>query len=40
MGTGLFTWWLNYMAKPLRQVTVKVMLSCIMLAVAVAAAAA
>ncbi len=31
MGTGLFTWWLNYMAKPVRQVTIKIVLSCIML---------
>ena len=37
MGTGLFTWWLNYMAKPVRQVTIKITLSCIMLADAVAA---
>ena len=37
MGTGLFTWWLNYMAKPMRQVTVKVILSCIMLPDAIAA---
>ncbi len=25
--TGLFTWWLNYMAKPLRPVTIKLVLS-------------
>jgi predicted heme/steroid binding protein/uncharacterized membrane protein len=37
MGTGLFTWWLNYMAKPVRQVTIKIILSCIMLADAIAA---
>ena len=37
MGTGLFTWWLNYMAKPVRQVTIKITFSCIMLADAVAA---
>ena len=37
MGTGLFTWWLNYMAKPVRQVTIKIILSCIMLADAVVA---
>jgi uncharacterized membrane protein len=37
MGTGLFTWWLNYMAKPVRQVTIKIVLSCIMLPDAVAA---
>ena len=37
MGTGLFTWWLNYMAKPVRQVTIKIVLSCIMLADGIAA---
>jgi predicted heme/steroid binding protein/uncharacterized membrane protein len=37
MGTGLFTWWLNYMAKPVRQVTIKIVLSCTMLVDAVAA---
>ena len=37
IGTGLFTWWLNYMAKPVRQVTTKIILSCIMLADAVIA---
>ncbi len=37
MGTGLFTWWLNYMAKPVRQVTIKIILSCIMLPASVAA---
>jgi predicted heme/steroid binding protein/uncharacterized membrane protein len=37
MGTGLFTCWLNYMAKPVRQVTIKIVLSCIMLPDAVAA---
>jgi predicted heme/steroid binding protein/uncharacterized membrane protein len=37
MGTGLFTWWLNYMAKPVRQVTIKIVLSCIMLPDAIAA---
>jgi predicted heme/steroid binding protein/uncharacterized membrane protein len=37
MSTGLFTWWLNYMAKPVRQVTIKIVLSCAMLADAVAA---
>jgi predicted heme/steroid binding protein/uncharacterized membrane protein len=37
MGTGLFTWWLNYMAKPMRQVTIKIVLSCIMLPDAVVA---
>lgn len=37
MGTGLFTWWLNYMAKPVSQVTIKIALSCIMLGDAIAA---
>ncbi len=32
MATGLYTWWVNYMARPLRQVTIKIILSCIMLA--------
>lgn len=32
MGTGLFSWWVNYMARPVRQVTIKIVLSCIMLA--------
>ena len=35
MATGFFTWWLNYLAKPVRQVTIKIVLSCIMLADAV-----
>ncbi len=37
IGTGVFTWWLNYMAKPVRQVTIKIVLTSIMLADAVAA---
>jgi predicted heme/steroid binding protein/uncharacterized membrane protein len=37
MGTGLFTWWLNYMAKPIRQVTIKIILSSIMLIDAIGA---
>jgi predicted heme/steroid binding protein/uncharacterized membrane protein len=37
VGTGLFTWWLNYLAKPVRQVTIKIILSCIMLPDAVIA---
>ncbi len=36
MMTGLFTWWLNYMARPVRQVTIKIILSCIMLVDAIA----
>jgi predicted heme/steroid binding protein/uncharacterized membrane protein len=27
MGTGLFTWWLNYLAKPLRPVSIKIRLT-------------
>lgn len=34
MLTGLFTWWLNYLARPVRAVTYKIILSCILLAVA------
>jgi uncharacterized membrane protein len=30
--TGIYTWWLNYMAKPLRAVKVKIPLTLIMLA--------
>jgi predicted heme/steroid binding protein/uncharacterized membrane protein len=33
MITGFFTWWINYMAKPVRQVTIKIVLSCIMLTI-------
>ncbi len=29
--TGLFTWWLNYLAKPVRAVTYKIILSCVLL---------
>ncbi len=35
--TGLFTWWVNYQAEPLRPVIIKLCLSPIMLAVAAAA---
>lgn len=31
--TGLFTWWVNYQARPLRAVTIKIILSPILLAV-------
>ncbi len=31
MLTGLFTWWLNYLAKPLKPVTLKIILSSILL---------
>jgi predicted heme/steroid binding protein/uncharacterized membrane protein len=37
MLTGWFTWWLNYMARPMGRVTVKIRLSWVLLAVAVAA---
>jgi hypothetical protein len=33
--TGVYTWWLNYMAKMLKAVKIKIPLSLIMLAVAV-----
>jgi predicted heme/steroid binding protein/uncharacterized membrane protein len=31
MLTGLFTWWLNYLARPMRSVKIKIILSCIVL---------
>jgi len=34
--TGLFTWWLNYRARPMRQVRIKIWCSSIMLATAAA----
>ena len=37
MLTGWFTWWLNYMAKPVGSVTIKKRLSWVLLAIAVAA---
>jgi predicted heme/steroid binding protein/uncharacterized membrane protein len=37
MLTGLFTWWLNYLARPMRAVTLKIMLSCILLIAATGA---
>jgi predicted heme/steroid binding protein/uncharacterized membrane protein len=37
MATGFFTWWLNYMAKPVHQVTIKISLSCTMLTIGVIA---
>jgi predicted heme/steroid binding protein/uncharacterized membrane protein len=37
MGTGYFTWWLNYMAKPLRPVTIKQRVSFILLGIEVIA---
>lgn len=35
MLTGFFTWWLNYLARPMRPVTRKIILSCILLAVSI-----
>jgi predicted heme/steroid binding protein/uncharacterized membrane protein len=37
MGTGYYTWWLNYMAKPLRPVTIKKRVSIILLSIEVIA---
>lgn len=37
MITGFFTWWLNYMAKPVRQVTIKIWLSSIMMCIGIVA---
>ena len=37
MATGLFTWWLNYQARPLRPVVIKIILTPILLAVGAAA---
>lgn len=35
--TGLFTWWLNYLARPMRAVTLKIILSAILLTAATGA---
>jgi predicted heme/steroid binding protein/uncharacterized membrane protein len=35
MLTGFLTWWLNYLARPMRPVTLKIILSCILLAVSI-----
>jgi len=35
--TGLFTWWVNYMARPLRAVTIKIVVSLVMFADGLAA---
>jgi predicted heme/steroid binding protein/uncharacterized membrane protein len=35
--TGVFTWWLNYLARPMRKITIKAVLSCVLFLVAVAA---
>ena len=37
MLTGWFTWWLNYMAKPMGPVTIKKRLSWVLLVISVAA---
>jgi len=37
MLTGWFTWWLNYMARPMGRVTVKIRLSWVLLAISIAA---
>jgi uncharacterized membrane protein len=37
MLTGWFTWWLNYMAKPMGPVTIKIRLSWLLLAISIAA---
>lgn len=34
MLTGFFTWWLNYLARPVRAVTLKIILSCILFVLA------
>ena len=35
--TGLYTWWLNYLAKPIRRVSIKLRLSLLLLLAAIAA---
>ncbi len=35
--TGYFTWWLNYLAKPMRPVTIKIRLSILLMAVSIIA---
>lgn len=37
IGTGYYTWWLNYLAKPMRTVTIKIWFSTILLLVSVVA---
>jgi len=36
MLTGLFTWWLNYLARPMKPVTIKIICSCVALTLAAA----
>jgi predicted heme/steroid binding protein/uncharacterized membrane protein len=35
IGTGYYTWWLNYLAKPIRAVTIKIRLSLLLLALSI-----
>jgi uncharacterized membrane protein len=35
--TGSFTWWLNYLAKPMRAVTIKISFSILLMAVSIGA---
>ncbi len=37
IGTGYFTWWLNYLAKPIRPVTIKIRFSILLLAISILA---
>ena len=37
IGSGFFTWWLNYLARPMRPVTIKIYLSLILVGVSVLA---
>jgi uncharacterized membrane protein len=37
MVTGWFTWWLNYLAKPMRAVTIKISFSILLMAVSIGA---
>lgn len=37
IGTGYFTWWLNYLAKPMRPVAIKIRFSILLLAISILA---
>ena len=37
IGTGYFTWWLNYLAKPMRPVSIKIRFSILLLAISILA---
>jgi predicted heme/steroid binding protein/uncharacterized membrane protein len=37
IGTGYFTWWLNYLAKPMRAMTIKIRFSILLLAISILA---